>query len=84
VMTRSGYTTLMELAGLGRKALFVATPGQSEQEYLAQFHRERGHVWSVEQKHLDIPRDLERARAAQGIPRMDVSASTGNFLAAID
>ncbi|HEX7324565.1 MAG TPA: glycosyltransferase [Rhodanobacteraceae bacterium] len=83
VMTRSGYTTLMELAGLGRKALFVATPGQSEQEYLARFHRERGHVWSVEQKHLDIPRDLERARAAVGIPRMDVAASTGNFLAAI-
>ncbi|HJR10235.1 MAG TPA: glycosyltransferase [Rhodanobacteraceae bacterium] len=84
VMTRSGYTTLMELAGLGRKALFVATPGQSEQEYLAKFHRERGCVWSVEQKHLDIPRDLERARAASGIPRMDVSASTGNFLAAIE
>jgi UDP-N-acetylglucosamine transferase subunit ALG13 len=84
VMTRSGYTTLMELAGLGRKALFVATPGQSEQEYLARFHRERGHVWSVAQKHLDIPRDLERARAARGIPRMDVTASTRNFLAAID
>lgn len=84
VMTRSGYTTLMELAGLGRKALFVATPGQSEQEYLAQYHRERGHVWSVEQKRLDIPRDLERARAASGIPRIDVSASTGKFLAAIE
>ncbi len=84
VMTRSGYTTLMELAGLGRKALFVATPGQSEQEYLARFHRERGHVWSIEQKHLDIPRGIERARAAAGIPRMDVSASTGKFLAAID
>lgn len=83
VMTRSGYTTLMELAGLGRKALFVATPGQSEQEYLAQFHRERGHVWSVQQRRLDIPRDLERARDARGIPRLDVSASTGNFLAAI-
>jgi UDP-N-acetylglucosamine:LPS N-acetylglucosamine transferase len=83
VMTRSGYTTLMELAGLGRKALFVATPGQSEQEYLAEFHRERGYVWSVEQKHLDMLPDLERARAASGIPRMDVSASTGNFLAAI-
>lgn len=83
VMTRSGYTTLMELAGIGRKALFVATPGQSEQEYLARFHRERGHVWSVAQKHLDIPRDLEHARAARGIPRMDVSMSTRNFLAAI-
>jgi len=56
----------------------------SEQEYLARFHRERGHVWSIEQKHLDIPRGIERARAAAGIPRMDVAASTGNFLAAID
>ena len=83
VMTRSGYTTLMELAGLGRKALFVATPGQSEQEYLAGYHRERGNVWSVEQKHLDIPADLERARRAGGIPRFDVEASVGRFLAAI-
>lgn len=83
VMTRSGYTTLMELAALGRKALFVATPGQSEQEYLARFHRERGHVWSVDQKHLDIPRDLERAMSTRGIPRMDATASIGNFLAAI-
>lgn len=83
VVTRSGYSTLMELAGLGRRALFVATPGQSEQEYLARYHRERGHVWSVEQKRLDIPRDLELARAARGIPRMDVAASTRNFLAAI-
>lgn len=83
VMTRSGYTTLMELAGLGRKALFVATPGQSEQEYLARFHRDKGYVWSEEQKHLDIPRDLERARAASGIPRLDTDASVGRFLAAI-
>ena len=83
VMTRSGYTTLMELAGLGRKALFVATPGQSEQEYLARFHRDKGYVWSVEQKDLDMLPDIERARVAGGIPRMDVSASTGNFLAAV-
>ncbi|HEX7349292.1 MAG TPA: hypothetical protein VF264_06585 [Rhodanobacteraceae bacterium] len=83
VMTRSGYTTLMELAGLGRKALCVATPGQSEQEYLARFHRERGHIWSDEQKHLDIADGIARARAASGIPRMDISRSTENFLAAI-
>ncbi|HEX5353552.1 MAG TPA: glycosyltransferase [Rhodanobacteraceae bacterium] len=83
VMTRSGYTTLMELAELGRKALFVATPGQSEQEYLARFHRDKGYVWSVQQKHLDMVPDLERARAARGIPRLDASASIGRFLAAI-
>lgn len=83
VMTRSGYTTLMELAGLGRKALFVATPGQSEQEYLARLHRRLEHVWSVEQKYLDLPADLECARNAHGIPLMDTAASVRNFVAAI-
>lgn len=84
VVTRSGYTTLMELANLGKRALFVPTPGQSEQEYLARFHRERGHVWSSEQKELDIPRDLLRAQAASGMPRIGSAQSVRNFLAAID
>jgi len=36
IITRPGYTTIMELAGLGIKnVLFVPTPGQTEQEYLA-------------------------------------------------
>ena len=84
VITRSGYTTLMELANLGKRALFVPTPGQSEQEYLARFHRERGHVWSSTQKELDIPRDLPRAQAASGMPRIGSAQSVRNFLAAID
>ncbi len=84
VVTRSGYTTLMELAELGKRALFVPTPGQSEQEYLARFHRERGHVWSSTQRDLDIPRDLRRAKAASGMPRIGSAQSVRNFLAAID
>ena len=35
VITRSGYSTIMDLAALGKKAFFVPTPGQTEQEYLA-------------------------------------------------
>jgi len=35
IISRSGYTTLMDLAVLGKKAFFIPTPGQSEQEYLA-------------------------------------------------
>jgi hypothetical protein len=36
VVCRSGYTTMMELAGLGqRRVLLVPTPGQPEQESLA-------------------------------------------------
>ncbi|MFT4678589.1 MAG: UDP:flavonoid glycosyltransferase YjiC (YdhE family) [Flavobacteriales bacterium] len=36
VICRSGYSTIMDLAHLERKAIVVATPGQGEQEYIAQ------------------------------------------------
>lgn len=35
VLCRSGYTTIMDLANLHKKAFFIPTPGQFEQEYLA-------------------------------------------------
>ncbi len=35
VVGRSGYSTIMDLAGSGCKALLIPTPGQTEQEYLA-------------------------------------------------
>lgn len=35
VIARSGYSTIMDLAKLGKKAFFIPTPGQAEQEYLA-------------------------------------------------
>lgn len=83
-ITRSGYTTLMELAELGKRALFVPTPGQSEQEYLATFHCRRGHVWSTTQRKLDLPRDLPKADAAAGMPRLSTADSVRRFFEAID
>ncbi len=35
VISRSGYTTIMDLTALEKKAFFIPTPGQPEQEYLA-------------------------------------------------
>jgi len=35
VVCRSGYSTLMDLVKLGKKAILIPTPGQTEQEYLA-------------------------------------------------
>lgn len=35
IVSRPGYTTVMDLAKLGKKAFFIPTPGQYEQEYLA-------------------------------------------------
>jgi hypothetical protein len=50
IISRSGYTTIMELIGLGRTALLVPTPGQTEQEYLARYLEEKGWFSSVSQK----------------------------------
>ncbi len=36
VISRSGYTTLLDLAKLEKRAFFIPTPGQYEQEYLAE------------------------------------------------
>ena len=35
IISRSGYTTVIDLAKLNKKAFFIPTPGQFEQEYLA-------------------------------------------------
>ena len=35
IIARSGYTTIMDLSILEKKAFFIPTPGQFEQEYLA-------------------------------------------------
>ena len=35
IISRSGYSTILDLACLGKKAFFIPTPGQTEQEYLA-------------------------------------------------
>lgn len=36
VICRSGYTSLMELVALNKKAILIPTPGQTEQQYLAE------------------------------------------------
>lgn len=37
VISRSGYSTIMDLAVVNANVLFVPTPGQFEQEYLAEY-----------------------------------------------
>ena len=37
VICRSGYSGIMDLAALNKKAILIPTPGQNEQEYLAHY-----------------------------------------------
>lgn len=38
IISRSGFSTIMDLIKLNKKAILIPTPGQTEQEYLAKFH----------------------------------------------
>jgi UDP-N-acetylglucosamine:LPS N-acetylglucosamine transferase len=41
VICRSGYSSVMDLVKLQKKAVLIPTPGQTEQEYLAQWLQEK-------------------------------------------
>lgn len=52
VISRSGYTTIMELISLNCPALLIPTPGQTEQEYLAKYLSEKGWFSTITQRRL--------------------------------
>ena len=47
IISRAGYTTIMEIFSLGKKSILIPTPGQTEQEYLAAYLMHRGYCFSV-------------------------------------
>jgi uncharacterized protein (TIGR00661 family) len=69
IVSRSGYSTIMDLAVLGKKGLIIPTPGQIEQEYLAQYHMQKGTFFSVEQQNLDLLQNLKGVSQTTGITR---------------
>ena len=53
LIMRSGYSSIMDLCALGAKALLVPTPGQSEQEYLADRMQQKGWFPRVTENEFD-------------------------------
>jgi len=58
LVCRSGYSSIMDLTALGKKALLIPTPGQTEQEYLAQYLSEQQLFLSQSQDALDLEAGL--------------------------
>ncbi len=59
IISRTGYSTLMDLEAIGRGALLVPTPGQPEQEYLGKLHRTGGRHVIQWQRYLDLAEALK-------------------------
>lgn len=70
IVARSGYTTIMDLAKLGKKAFFIPTPGQFEQNYLARRMKEKN--WAPSCKQNDFTLDkLEAIERFGGLETLD-------------
>ncbi len=52
IICRSGYSTLMDLHALGLRALLIPTPGQTEQEYLADYWKDKFGCMHLTQKNI--------------------------------
>ena len=54
VICRSGYSSIMDLIVLKKPAVLVPTPGQTEQEYLANYLNEKGLFYTMSQKAFNL------------------------------
>ncbi len=62
IISRSGYSTVMDIAALQKKSILVPTPGQTEQEYLASYLSGKKFAYTVSQKNFSLQPDLEKAK----------------------
>lgn len=65
VICRSGYSSVMDLVALQKAAILIPTPGQSEQEYLAEHLKDQGLFYTVSETQLELGKDLLQAKKWQ-------------------
>ena len=61
IVCRSGYSSVMDLFLLKKKAVLVPTPGQTEQEYLAKYLMGKGYFYSISQRKFNLDKSIKEA-----------------------
>jgi uncharacterized protein (TIGR00661 family) len=74
VLCRSGYTSIMDLVKLNKKAFFIPTPGQYEQIYLAEKLQAEGLVPYALQDDFKIE-DLCKTEQFKGLPELGTTVN---------
>ncbi len=62
VISRSGYSTIMDLVALNKNAILIPTPGQTEQLYLAKHLMQSGFFYSTSQSGFNLEKALETSK----------------------
>lgn len=81
IVSRSGYTSVMDLLKLGKRWIVVATPGQGEQEYLAKYLDGNRWAMSVTQEQFHL---REAVTAAQSFEFNPPTWNTEQYKEAIE
>ena len=66
VIARSGYSTVMDMHALGKKVVFVPTPGQTEQKYLSKRLKEKRIAFCMEQNEFNLQTALRESKKFSG------------------
>lgn len=62
IISRSGYSTVMDVVKLQKKSIFIPTPGQTEQEYLAKYLQKKNIAVSISQNSFSLSSALQSAK----------------------
>lgn len=71
IISRSGYSTIMDLAMLGKKAVFIPTPGQTEQEYLAERCMQKKIAYCQHQSEFNLQKALKEVEKYKGFEELE-------------
>jgi len=71
IICRPGYSTVMDLAKLEKKAFFIPTPGQTEQEYLSENFMSKGICYSQNQSDFNFELALKESKNYNGFSTSD-------------
>jgi uncharacterized protein (TIGR00661 family) len=74
VICRSGYSTIMDLIAAQAQAILVPTPGQTEQQYLANYLQQQGYFYSSQQQNFNIKKAVQASSSGHySTPDVDVA-----------
>lgn len=83
IFSRPGYSTIMDIAVLGKKAVFIPTPGQTEQEYLASYCMKKKWFYSMNQNDIDLEDAIKQAESYTGVQRIADSLALKERISAL-
>ena len=85
IIARAGYSTIMDLITLKKTAILIPTPGQTEQEYLANYLHNRKMFINIEQKNINIEKAInslisQKEKLKKNITKLNSETNLKEFL----